>query len=157
MSDDARWLAAAASIAARARPLSRPNPAVGAIIVKDGKVVGHGWTQPGGRPHAEALALQAAGEAARGADYQYTFEGRRSFTGITVRRDPSRQFIWIATILLLAGLCTTFFLPRRQIWVRITGGRLQLAGLAPRGSEFGEELQRLVQESTAPPGMNPAR
>lgn len=74
MSDDARWLAAAASIAARARPLSRPNPAVGAIIVKDGKVISHGWTQPGGRPHAEATALQAAGEAARGATIYVTLE-----------------------------------------------------------------------------------
>lgn len=74
MSDDARWLAAAASLAAHARPLSRPNPAVGAIIIKDGKVISHGWTQAGGRPHAEAMALQAAGEAARGATIYVTLE-----------------------------------------------------------------------------------
>jgi diaminohydroxyphosphoribosylaminopyrimidine deaminase/5-amino-6-(5-phosphoribosylamino)uracil reductase len=74
MSDDARWLAAAASLAARARPLSRPNPAVGAIIVKDDRVISHGWTQPGGRPHAEAMALQVAGEAARGATIYVTLE-----------------------------------------------------------------------------------
>ena len=54
---DAEWLAAAARLASRARPLSRPNPGVGAIIVKHGKVIGRGWTQPGGRPHAEAMAL----------------------------------------------------------------------------------------------------
>jgi hypothetical protein len=47
---DARWLAAAACLAERARPLSRPNPAVGAILVKDGVVVGRGWTGAGGRP-----------------------------------------------------------------------------------------------------------
>jgi diaminohydroxyphosphoribosylaminopyrimidine deaminase/5-amino-6-(5-phosphoribosylamino)uracil reductase len=73
-SADARWLAAAAALAERARPLSRPNPAVGAIIVKDGIVIGRGWTQPGGRPHAEALALQQAGEAARGATLYVTLE-----------------------------------------------------------------------------------
>lgn len=72
--DDARWLAAAAALAERARPLSRPNPAVGAIIVKDGVVVGRGWTQPGGRPHAEAVALAQAGEAARGATLYVTLE-----------------------------------------------------------------------------------
>lgn len=74
MSDDARWLAAAASLAARARPLSRPNPAVGALLVRDGKVVGRGWTQAGGRPHAEAEALARAGEAAKGATLYVTLE-----------------------------------------------------------------------------------
>ncbi len=71
---DARWMAAAASLAARGRPVSRPNPAVGAIIVKDGIVVGRGWTQPGGRPHAEATALDQAGEAAKGAVLYVTLE-----------------------------------------------------------------------------------
>ncbi len=74
MNDDLRWLAGAASLAARARPLSRPNPAVGAIIVKDGKVVGHGWTQAGGRPHAEAIALEMAGAQANGATLYVTLE-----------------------------------------------------------------------------------
>jgi len=74
MTDDARWLAAAASLAARARPLSRPNPAVGAVLVKAGRVIGRGWTQPGGRPHAEAVALEQAGEAAHGATLYVTLE-----------------------------------------------------------------------------------
>lgn len=72
--DDASWLAAAARLAARGLPLSRPNPAVGAIIVRDGQVVGRGWTQPGGRPHAEAIALAAAGDAARGGILYVTLE-----------------------------------------------------------------------------------
>lgn len=71
---DARWLAAAACLAERARPLSRPNPAVGAIVVKEGIVVGRGWTQAGGRPHAEAVALEQAGDAARGATLYVTLE-----------------------------------------------------------------------------------
>jgi len=72
--DDQGWLEAAARLAARGRPLSRPNPAVGAIIVHGGKVVGRGWTQPGGRPHAEAIALAQAGEAARGGTLYVTLE-----------------------------------------------------------------------------------
>lgn len=72
--DDARWLAAAACIAERARPLSRPNPAVGAIVVAGGVVVGRGWTGDGGRPHAEAIALAQAGEQARGATLFVTLE-----------------------------------------------------------------------------------
>ena len=69
-----RWLSAAAALAIRARPLSRPNPAVGALMVKDGIVVGRGWTAAGGRPHAEAVALDEAGEAARGATLYVTLE-----------------------------------------------------------------------------------
>lgn len=67
-------MAAAAALAARGRPLSRPNPAVGAIIVKDGVVLARGWTQPGGRPHAEAVALEAAGGLARGGTLYVTLE-----------------------------------------------------------------------------------
>ncbi|SIQ45351.1 diaminohydroxyphosphoribosylaminopyrimidine deaminase [Paracoccus thiocyanatus] len=51
-----------------------PNPAVGCVLVRCGAVVGRGWTQPGGRPHAEAMALAQAGEAARGATAYVTLE-----------------------------------------------------------------------------------
>ena len=71
---EAGWLALAAALAERARPLSRPNPAVGAIIVKDGVVTGRGWTQPGGRPHAEAMALDQADERSKGATAYVTLE-----------------------------------------------------------------------------------
>ncbi|WP_434781452.1 bifunctional diaminohydroxyphosphoribosylaminopyrimidine deaminase/5-amino-6-(5-phosphoribosylamino)uracil reductase RibD [Aurantiacibacter hainanensis] len=67
-------MAAAAALAERARPLASPNPGVGAMIVKHGKVVGRGWTMPGGRPHAEAVALEQAGDAARGATLYVTLE-----------------------------------------------------------------------------------
>jgi len=71
---DADWLAAAARLGLRGRPKSSPNPSVGAIIVKDGRVVGRGWTQAGGRPHGEAQALAAADEKARGATLYSTLE-----------------------------------------------------------------------------------
>lgn len=71
---DADWLDAAARLSARARPLSRPNPSVGAIVIKDGRVLGRGWTMPGGRPHAEAVALAQAGPDARGATLYSTLE-----------------------------------------------------------------------------------
>ncbi|MFC3627967.1 bifunctional diaminohydroxyphosphoribosylaminopyrimidine deaminase/5-amino-6-(5-phosphoribosylamino)uracil reductase RibD [Paracoccus angustae] len=51
-----------------------PNPAVGCVIVQDGRVVGRGWTQPGGRPHAERVALDRAGALARGATAYVTLE-----------------------------------------------------------------------------------
>jgi len=54
---DADWMAATARLAVRARPLSRPNPAVGALVVRQHRVIARGWTMAGGRPHAEAVAL----------------------------------------------------------------------------------------------------
>lgn len=51
-----------------------PNPSVGCVLVRDGLVVARGWTQPGGRPHAEAEALARAGTAARGATAYVTLE-----------------------------------------------------------------------------------
>jgi len=71
--DDA-WMQAAANFAAQGRPLSRPNPAVGAIIVAKDRVVGRGHTQAGGRPHAEAVALAMAGASAQGATVYVTLE-----------------------------------------------------------------------------------
>ena len=51
-----------------------PNPAVGCVLVKDGAVVGRGWTQPGGRPHGETEALERAGASARGATAYVSLE-----------------------------------------------------------------------------------
>lgn len=73
--DDHRWIEAAARLALRARPLSRPNPAVGCIILHQGAVVARGITQPSGRPHAEAVALAALGNGnARDCDVYVTLE-----------------------------------------------------------------------------------
>ncbi|WP_374525349.1 bifunctional diaminohydroxyphosphoribosylaminopyrimidine deaminase/5-amino-6-(5-phosphoribosylamino)uracil reductase RibD [Sphingopyxis sp.] len=67
-------MAATIALSRRGRPASAPNPTVGCILVKDGRVVARGWTQAGGRPHAEAVALAAAGEAARGATAYVSLE-----------------------------------------------------------------------------------
>ncbi|QZD96179.1 bifunctional diaminohydroxyphosphoribosylaminopyrimidine deaminase/5-amino-6-(5-phosphoribosylamino)uracil reductase RibD [Qipengyuania gelatinilytica] len=67
-------MSAAARLASRGRPVSRPNPAVGCILVKDEVVVGRGWTLEGGRPHAEAVALEQAGDTACGATAYVTLE-----------------------------------------------------------------------------------
>jgi diaminohydroxyphosphoribosylaminopyrimidine deaminase / 5-amino-6-(5-phosphoribosylamino)uracil reductase len=72
--DDARFMSLALTLGRRGLGNAWPNPAVGAVIVKDGAVVGRGWTQPGGRPHAEVEALARAGAAARGATLYATLE-----------------------------------------------------------------------------------
>ena len=72
--DDLRFMELALSLGRRGLGRTWPNPAVGAVIVKDGMIVGRGWTQPGGRPHAEVEALRRAGPAARGATLYVTLE-----------------------------------------------------------------------------------
>ena len=72
--DDRRFMAAAIALSERGRGLSTPNPNVGCLIVRDGAVVGRGWTQKGGRPHAEAQALDEAQDQARGATAYVTLE-----------------------------------------------------------------------------------
>jgi diaminohydroxyphosphoribosylaminopyrimidine deaminase/5-amino-6-(5-phosphoribosylamino)uracil reductase len=71
---DRRFISLALALGRRGLGRTWPNPAVGAVIVKDGAIVGRGWTQPGGRPHAEIEALRRAGEAARGATLYVTLE-----------------------------------------------------------------------------------
>jgi diaminohydroxyphosphoribosylaminopyrimidine deaminase/5-amino-6-(5-phosphoribosylamino)uracil reductase len=71
---DLRFMQLALMLGRRGQGRTWPNPAVGAVVVKDGIIVGRGWTQPGGRPHAEPEALRRAGEAARGATLYVTLE-----------------------------------------------------------------------------------
>lgn len=74
MSDDARWMRLALDAAARGRGTTSPNPMVGAVVVRDGAVVATGFHARAGGPHAEIVALEAAGAAARGATMIVTLE-----------------------------------------------------------------------------------
>ena len=71
---DSGHMRAALTLARRGLGRVAPNPAVGCVLVREGRVVGRGWTQPGGRPHAEAEALASAGSAARSATAYVTLE-----------------------------------------------------------------------------------
>ncbi|HEY7842877.1 MAG TPA: bifunctional diaminohydroxyphosphoribosylaminopyrimidine deaminase/5-amino-6-(5-phosphoribosylamino)uracil reductase RibD [Bradyrhizobium sp.] len=71
---DRRFMQLALTLGRRGLGRTWPNPSVGAVVVKDGVIVGRGWTQPGGRPHAEPEALKRAGEAAGGATLYVTLE-----------------------------------------------------------------------------------
>ena len=74
MKVDERWMAKAVELAKRAGEETRPNPRVGAVVVKGGKVLGEGFHRGAGQPHAEAIAIQKAGASARGADLYVTLE-----------------------------------------------------------------------------------
>ncbi|WP_082025012.1 bifunctional diaminohydroxyphosphoribosylaminopyrimidine deaminase/5-amino-6-(5-phosphoribosylamino)uracil reductase RibD [Ruegeria sp. ANG-R] len=71
---DKRFMALALSLGRRGQGTCWPNPSVGCVVVRDGRIIGRGWTQPGGRPHAEPEALAQAGAAARGATAYVSLE-----------------------------------------------------------------------------------
>ena len=93
MSDEA-FMRAALALARRGLGETAPNPSVGCVIVKQGRVIGRGRTAPGGRPHAEVMALAMAGGEARGATAYVTLE-----PCATVTRTPS-----CAESLIAAGI-----------------------------------------------------
>lgn len=72
--EDRRWLARAIALAETARAVTSPNPAVGCVLVSDGRIVGEGATRPAGGPHAEAVALAEAGDTAVGSTAYVTLE-----------------------------------------------------------------------------------
>ena len=72
--EDWRHMTAALALAERGLGAVWPNPAVGCVLVQGSHIVGRGWTQPGGRPHAESEALARAGKAAKGATAYVTLE-----------------------------------------------------------------------------------
>ena len=76
---DSHWMRKAIALARRAEGLTRPNPPVGAILVKNGKSIGQGWHKKAGGPHAEVFALRQAGDAARGATLYVTLEPCSTF------------------------------------------------------------------------------
>ena len=87
--------------------------------------------------------------------YRYRFGGRVDASGIDVRRDPGDTFIWVAVGLAMLGLGVTFYVPRRRLWVRVTGDRTQLAGVAARTTRFGRELRRMGAELGARDALLP--
>ena len=117
-------MAAAARLAARARPLARPNPGVAALVVEDGRLVARGWTQAGGRPHAEAMALAGLSPAQlAGATLYVTLEPCAHVS----RRGPA------CTDLVLAARPARVVIGQRDPDPRTAGqgmARLSAAGIA---------------------------
>jgi cytochrome c biogenesis protein len=81
---------------------------------------------------------------------EYTFEGRRQFTGIAVKRDSGAWFIWIATAMLVGGLALTFYVPRRRLWVRLTARGTQIASLAEKSGGFEKDMRILARRVGVP-------
>ncbi len=98
---DQAYLTEAVAAAREAEGRTNPNPPVGAVVVNHGAVVGRGWTTPPGGPHAEIVALQAAGAEAQGATLYVTlepctFQGRTPPCTTAIRAAGVRRVVWAA-------------------------------------------------------------
>jgi diaminohydroxyphosphoribosylaminopyrimidine deaminase/5-amino-6-(5-phosphoribosylamino)uracil reductase len=128
-------LARALALARRGRYTAAPNPMVGAVLVGDGEIVGEGWHRRAGEPHAEVLALRAAGERARGATLYVTLEPCAHFG----RTPPC------ADALIAAGV-TRVVACHRDPDPRTAGGglaRLAAAGVAVECGRLADEARAL--------------
>ncbi len=96
-----------------------------------------------------AISL-AAGKPTAVGGYEYTFGGVRPFAGIQVKKDHGAEFIWVATAMLLIGLALTFYVPRRRLWLRLTGERTQVAALAEKSGGFEKDMRTLATRLGVP-------
>ena len=133
---DAAFMRGAVALARRGLGQTAPNPSVGCVIVRNGRVVGRGVTSPGGRPHAEVNALAMAGEAALGATAYVTLEPC-SFTG---KSGPCTQ------ALIQAGIARVV-VGARDPHPRVNGAglaQLRQAGLVVTESVLQAECEALI-------------
>jgi diaminohydroxyphosphoribosylaminopyrimidine deaminase / 5-amino-6-(5-phosphoribosylamino)uracil reductase len=136
MSRDERYMARALELARLGEGRTRPNPAVGAVIVRDGEVVGEGYHPQAGEPHAEIFALRQAGERARGAELFVTLEPC-SHHG---RTGPCVEAVLAAGI---RRVCVGVVDPNPQVAGRGIG-LLQAAGVEVRVDVLGAECRQLI-------------
>lgn len=78
--------------------------------------------------------------------YTYRFDRRVEASGVDVRRDPGDAFIWLAVGMAMVGLGITFYVPRRRLWVKVTGERTYFAGIAERTTRLDRELRLMGAE-----------
>jgi cytochrome c biogenesis protein len=126
-----------------------------------------------GRPELALLGLRAAGDGGSrtvfraklelGAEsdpaategYRIGWTDSGAFTGMVVKRDPGQGLIWLAYLTLITGLAITFYLPRRRVWARLVGDRIELAMIADRYVDTRREFAQLLEEVTARTGRRP--
>lgn len=102
MKTDLDFMCRAIALARRGEGLTRPNPPVGAVVVKNGRIIGEGWHRKAGGPHAEVYALRAAGAGANGATLYVTLEP----CSTTGRTPPCTDAILAAGIKRVVVACT---------------------------------------------------
>lgn len=103
------------------------------------------------------LGLGTSSDAADTAGYTITWSHAGSYTGMVIKRDPGQPLIWIAYLSLITGLVLSFYFPRRRVWARLHGDRLELALTGERYVNAEREFDELLDEMSARLGRRPER
>ena len=77
-------------------------------------------------------------------DLTVTFEGTQFFSGVVARKDPGAVFIWLAALLFIPAVWTTFWCARRRLWFQVVGDRVMMAGQADRFVDMDREMAELI-------------
>jgi cytochrome c biogenesis protein len=97
----------------------------------------------------QVLGLGATTSPGETCGYTIGWASAGAYTGMVIKRDPGQSFIWIAYLSLIIGLALTFYFPRRRVWARLNGERLELAMSADRYVDVEREFGRLQEELSA--------
>jgi cytochrome c biogenesis protein len=104
-----------------------------------------------------ALGLGRTSNPQSTGGHSITWERAGAYTGMVVKRDPGQGLIWLAYLSLITGLVLTFYFPRRRVWARLDGGRLDLAFVAERYVNAEREFEALLDDLAVRLGRRPAR
>lgn len=131
---------------------SIPSTDVSAVPGSGGDIVAELSNGPAGDlltvgPLDGQILVLSPDQPVQNGGFEYTFLGRREFSGITVRRDPGSTLIWIATGVFLLGLALTFYTPRRRLWGKITNGEAAFRGLGGRAKAIEGEVRQAAQRA----------
>jgi cytochrome c biogenesis protein ResB len=91
------------------------------------------------------------------AGYAINWKQAGAYTGMVIKRDPGQSLIWLAYLSLMTGLALTFYFPRRRVWARLIGDRLELAMTAERYVDVEREFEQLLETLSARLGRRPER
>ncbi len=104
---------------------------------------------------ADRVALGGTSDPARTAGYAIRWTRAGAFTGIVAKRDPGQPLIWLAYLSLISGIVLTFYFPRRRVWARRVGDRLEVAMLADRHVDSRREFGQLLDDLARVTGRHP--
>lgn len=105
---------------------------------------------------AKETSILDLNKSVKSGDSTITFVGDREYTGLRVSTDPGTPIIWIASALMLLGMCSTFYFPRRRLWVRVRSQSVDMAAFADRAVQIDQELDTLAK-SMSPDRIAPKK
>lgn len=114
-------------------------------------------SDPTGLEFLVGLGLGRTTDAGSTGGYSITWQHAGAYTGMVVKRDPGQGLIWIAYLSLITGLVLTFYFPRRRVWARVDGGRVELALAAERYVNAEREFDALLDDLSVRLGRRPQR